>query len=189
MQPGEETPAPAAPGTIAETLVWSRTRFTGRDRGPGIPNNGHYRSRCTPACPLHRCESGRPASRFARLLSKGAASAASAGQSSAEIPIRKVQGSPAVRTARQPQPAQPYRRPVDSPVPAVCAPGEAHRSFRLRTLGRRPPRNQTPRFAPSQGFFGGLVRIIQGVRAGSQRISAGLPEIPPQPSAQFRRGF
>jgi hypothetical protein len=173
MQPASETPVPAAITAVPSPsagLGQAVPGQTGRSPSAPLPS----------AMPSSQVESELPASRFARLVSGGAKAASSAGPPGTEVPPQGADTSTA--SAGQPDrslAASPVRHPVSVPVAPAARP--------LRRTGRFvSPRNSTGlpeiKRSPSrqrQQIFGGLARIIQGVRAGTQRISQSIGKFLP----------
>ena len=131
-----------------------------------------------PPRPTSQVESGRPASRFARILAGAGtntpAEAAKPGTppQNSETPV--AAGRPMVQNA----PAQPVRRPA--PVSTTTASRPAARSGRFvssRAAGDLPEIKRPP--ARRQGIYRGLAKVIQGIRGSTQRISEGVNKFLP----------
>jgi len=138
----------------------------------------------TPARPTSQVESGRPASRFARLLA-GSGTNAPAGAPKPETPPQNAE-TPVTKSRPRLQnvPAQPVRRPV--PVSTTTVSRSAAQTGRFvssRTTGELPEIMRPP--ARRQGVYRGLAKVIQGIRVGTQKISEGLikflPKLLPNP--------
>ena len=135
----------------------------------------------SPAMLTSQVESGRPASRFARSLSERGKSAPSAGPSSSEVPPQSA-GTSATPSGQQVRPvvaAQPFQRPVTVPVVSTAHPVRHTGRFVSPRTSSNLPEIKRPTSRNHREFFGGLVRVIQGVRGGSQRISKGIKRFLP----------
>ncbi len=171
MQPVPETPVPATPAPPLGPSA--RPGQTGKPApAPGTP--------LAPAMPSSQVESELPASRFARLLAGGAKPTPSTSLPVTEGPPQSA-GTSTMPTGQPDRSAaaQPARRPMTVPVTPAARP--------LRQTGRFvSPRNATglpaikrPPSRYRREIFGGLARIIQGVRAGTQRISQAIRKFLP----------
>ena len=120
----------------------------------------------TPARPTSQVESGRPASRFARLLS-GSEAATPAGPSKPGAPI------PASGRQGRNAPSQPFQRPVSVSASTVSPPAAQTRRFvSSRPYAELPEIKRSP--ANPRSVFRGLAKGIQGGRVGTQKISERL---------------
>lgn len=134
----------------------------------------------SPAMPTARVESGRPASRFASILSGGETATPPASPSGAESAPQnaEVSSAPAVQQIRTPA-VQPSHRPVKVSFQPVSRPAsQAGRFVSPRTTSSLPEIKR-PASRQRRVIFGGLARIILGVRAGTQRISDGFKKFLP----------
>jgi hypothetical protein len=134
----------------------------------------------SPVLPTSQIQSGRPASRFTRILSEEGEPAHVPGSARSEIPPQSAETS-AMPSGQPDQPAaaQPFRRPVAVPVAPSAHPVRRSGHFvtpravgDLPEIKRPPSRNR-------QAVFGGLVKIIRGVRGGSQSVSRGIRKFSP----------
>ncbi|MFA5873033.1 MAG: hypothetical protein WC832_03630 [Anaerolineales bacterium] len=132
----------------------------------------------TPARPTSQVESGRPASRFARLLA-GSETNAPAGAPKPETPPQNTETPvTASRPRVQNVPAQPVRRPVPVSTTTVSRPAaQTGRFVSSRTTGELPEIVRPP--ARRQGVYRGLANVIQGIRVRTQKISEGLKKFLP----------
>ena len=129
--------------------------------------------------PASRVDSGRPASRFSRLLSgveveapEAAPETTSTPASAAAVPVR-VPGGTVEPSATSTIPARPQTR---SPIPARPA-GRTGRFGSVRRPGELPE-IQRPS-AARQGFFRGLVRLSQTIKTNLQKMTGGLKKFLP----------
>jgi hypothetical protein len=121
--------------------------------------------------PGSQVESGRPASRFARLLA-GSGKDAPAGVSKPETPITTS------RSRLQNDPVQPVRHPLTVSKKIASAPAAQTGRF----VSSRPPGEWPEIKRPlvrRQGFFHGLAKGMRGIRVGLQRLSGGLGKFLP----------
>ncbi len=147
---------------------------------PAPPSDALEESTSTPAPArlTSQVESGRPASRFARILA-GAVTNPPAEASKPETPPPDTEtpvttGRPKARNA----PAAPLRRPV--PVPVTTAPRRAAQTGRFasaRASGELPEIKRPP--ASRRSIYRGLATAIQGMREGAQKISEGIKKFLP----------
>lgn len=139
----------------------------------------------TPARPTSQVESGRPASRFTRLLAgTGPDTPAGtpkypAGTPKPETPLLKTETPvSASRPKVQNNPSQPAHRPLPVSTTTVSRPAaQAGRFVSPRTPGELPEIIRPP--ARRLAVFRGLAKFIQGIRAGTQNISGGLKKFLP----------
>ena len=124
-----------------------------------------------PTQPASQVESGRPASRFARLLA-GSETDAPAGAPKPETPITTS------RPRFQSGPALPIRRPLPVSKTRLSPPAvQTGRFVSARSSSELPEiKRQTIR---RQGILRGLANGIQGIRVGLQKISEGLGKFLP----------
>ncbi len=132
----------------------------------------------TPPRPTSQVESGRPASRFARLLA-GSETEVPAGTPKPETPPQNTE-TPV--TASRPKvknvPGQPVRRPGPVSITSVSRPAaQTGRFVSSRSTGELPEIKRPP--ARRQGVYHRLANVIQGIRAGTQKISEGLRKFLP----------
>ena len=186
IQPAAETPALAAPRMVPEASIRSGIGGVPGQTPVPVPdtfqaaNPAHGSAPAAPAMPTSKVESGRAASRFAHLLSGEDKSALSTNPSSAQG-LPQIAGA-SVAPAGQPvqsQSASPLHRPVKvSFQPAARPAGRAGRFVSART-STDLPEIKRPASRHRREIFVGLVRVIQGVRAGAQRISGGFRKFLP----------
>jgi hypothetical protein len=147
----------------------------------------------SPAVPTSQVQSGRPASRFVRLLAGAGKPPLSAGSSRPVAAAPIVQGS--TTPGRQPDrsttpPSIP--RPVRVSFPTASQPLRARGRFVSPRTTSDIPEIKRPASSHRRHFFGGLAKIIQGVRSGTQKISAGirkfLPNLLPVPGEEPEAG-
>ena len=139
----------------------------------------------TPGNSSSQVESGRPASRFARLLAGSETNAAE----EAPTPETPQQNSETPVAASKPRgqkvPVQPVRRPVPVTTMAGARPvAQTGRFVSSHTTGELPEIKRPP--ARRLGVYRGLAKVIQGLRLGTQKISEGLkkflPNLLPNPN-------
>ena len=131
-----------------------------------------------PARPTSQVESGRPASRFARLLA-GSGTDAAAAELKPETSPQNLE-APLLGSGPNVQniPAEPVRRPVSRPPSSVSRPvAQTGRFVSSRPPGELPEIKRPP--AGRQGIFRGLAKMIQGIRGGAQNISEGISKFLP----------
>ncbi len=169
MQPGLEKPAAETPGTAPKQAIQ-----TAQAAVPGTPQAA------SPVMPTSQVESGRPASRFAHLISGGDKPTPSASASNIKVPsqIASTSAAPAVQSVGSAA-AQPSHRPGTAPIVSVAHPARhtgrfvsARSTSDLPVIKRPPSRHR-------RKIFGGLVRAIQGVQTGTQKISGGVEKFLP----------
>jgi hypothetical protein len=187
MQPAADKLALAALAAAAEALKNTGKGIpAGISRQASLPDIPQAASPISgippvsPVMPTSQVESGRPASHFARILSRENKSAPPASPSSSEVPAQRYATSAAPSGQQvQPAAAQSFQRPAAVPAGSALRP--------VRHTGRfvspRPtsdlPEIKRPSSRHRQGIFGGLVRAIQGVRGGMQRISNSIKKFLP----------
>ena len=180
LQPADGQPVPESPGMAPQASAGS-----GQAVPAGLPVQVPQAS--TPAMPTSQVQSGRPASRFAHLLSGGEESKPSADPSSPEVPTQNtgISSSPAGQPVRTPA-TQPLHRPVKVSFPPTDRPARATGRFVSARTTSDLPEIKRPASRHRRKLFGGLARVIQGMRAGTQRISEGfkkfLPNLVPNSS-------
>ncbi|MGA2489634.1 MAG: hypothetical protein ABSF99_05540, partial [Anaerolineales bacterium] len=194
MQSSGEKLAAAAHATVPAASTRTGQAVSGRVSGqtsvpgtlqaaspaPGINNPLH-------AMPTSQVESARPASRFTRLLSREDKSAPPASQSNSEVSPRRV-GTSVAPAGQQGQTSagQPLQRPVTIPVAPVSRPERRMGRFVSPRSTTDLPEITRPVSRRRRAIFGGLARIIQEMRGGTQSISEGtkkfLPTILPNSS-------
>jgi hypothetical protein len=180
MQPAAGKPAPAAsagfPDASPSMGQAIPAGISGQTAVPGVPQAATAVSGASPAMPTSQVQSGRPASRFARMLSETGKPAPSASPSSFEVPPQSVgtSAAPSVQPIR-PSAAQSSHHPVASAAHPVRRSGH----FVTPRTASDLPEIKRPRSRPHRAIFGGLVRIIRGVRGGSQSISKGIRKFSP----------
>jgi hypothetical protein len=178
--PGVSTSSPQAvpAGVTRQVNQAARVPDTSQAASPkpGIPSS--------PAMPASQVESGRPASRFATLLSGGEKPAPSTVPPSSGIPPQGA-GVSAATTGEQVQAAasQSSLHPGNVATDSIARPlRQAGRFVSPRTTADIPEINR-PSSHRRQKIFGGLARTIQGIRGGKQRLSQGtrkfLPNLMP----------
>jgi hypothetical protein len=190
MQPAAEKPGPAAPAEVLGASTNLGQAFpagvpgqaTQPAPGPGTPQTSSPAPDISrsPATPTSQVESGRPASRFARLLAGEAMPVPTAGPSSAEVPPQSADMSTAptgqqIRTTE----AQPFRRPVAVPAASASHPVRQMGRFVSPHTTADLPEIKRPASRHRREFFGGLVRVIKGMQAGRQKISQGIQKVSP----------
>lgn len=179
---GATQPSASIPAAISETPAGApqANPAVGQD-GSSTPGISQAHS-----APTSQIESGRPASRFAQLLSGSGEPAPSPSLSSPEVP--PGEDGILVETAgqvAQAAVAQPFHRPVNIPTESS--------SRSLRHAGRfvspgtttEIPEIKRPGSRRRKAFLGGLGRMLHGVRGGTQKISEKtkkvLPDLLPNP--------
>jgi hypothetical protein len=123
-------------------------------------------------------ESGRPASRFARLLA-GSGTVVPAGSPKTETPPKNVEAPIKASGAKgKDDPAQPVSRPISGSKTTASRPAtQTGRFVSSHTAGELPEIKRPT--AHRNGFFRGLANAIQGIRTGMQKISLGLSKFLP----------
>jgi hypothetical protein len=173
LRSGAQT-APQRPSSISIKISPEGTPGTGHTAVPVPPSS------TSPARPTSQVESGRPASRFARLLSGSEKPAPLEGSSAAQVnnPAAEASATPA-RQPLHPGPAQVFHRPAAAPIVSVAHP--VRQSGRFVTPRRTGdlPEIRRPVSRRRREIFGGLVKGIRGVRAFTQRLSDGLKRFLP----------
>ncbi len=121
-----------------------------------------------------------PASRFARMLSVGHKPVPPGSLSTAEAPAQSA--GPASAPAGQPErkeTAHPVRLPVNIPVPSDARLRRRTGLFvSPRTMSNQPKTKRPPSKQRRQ-IFGGLARVIHGVRTGTQGVTQGVGKFVP----------
>jgi hypothetical protein len=132
----------------------------------------------TPARPTSQVESERPASRFARLLARSETEVP-AGTPKPETPSQNTETPvTASRPKVQNVPGQPVRRSGLVSKTLVSHPAaQTGRFVSSRSTGELPEIKRPP--ARRQGVYRRLANVIQGIRAGTQKISEGLRKFLP----------
>jgi hypothetical protein len=135
-------------------------------------------SASTPPRPTSQVESGRPASRFARLLA-GSETNTPAGAPKTETPPQNTETAvTASRPGVQNSPDQPVRRPVSGSTTTVSRPAaQTGRFVSSRATGELPEIKRSP--ARRQSVYRGLAKAIQGIRVSTQKISESLKRFLP----------
>ncbi len=134
----------------------------------------------SPAMPTSQVESGRPASRFAHLLSGGEKPAHAASPSNIQVPSQSAgtadtpAGQPGLSTA-----AQPFHRPGTAPIVSVAHPVRRTGRFVAARTTSDLPVIKRPASRHRREIFGGLVRVIQRMRTGTRKMSEGLKKFLP----------
>ncbi len=181
LQPATQKPAQEAP------------------KGPAMPTASAYAPQpgtpaaLSPAMPTSQVESGRPASRFASILSGAETASPPAGLAGSQPATQNTGAASgaAVQQARTAA-AQPSHRPVKVSFQPASRPASQTGRFVSPRTTSNLPEIKRPASRRRREFFGGLARIIQGVRAGTQRISNGfkkfLPNLLPNSSEDSGEG-
>ena len=153
--------------------------ISGRDPVHDIPQAASVVPGVLPVMPTSKVQSGRPANRFARLLSGEGKSALSASPSNSEAPSQSVGTSTAssVQPA-QPAPGQTFHRPAAVPAAPAVHPVRQSGHFVTPRAASDLPEIKRPAVR-HRAFFGGLVRVIRGVRGGKQNLSNGIKKFSP----------
>jgi hypothetical protein len=135
-------------------------------------------SASTPPRPTSQVESGRPASRFARLLA-GSKTNTPAGAPKTETPPQNTETAvTASRPGVQNSPDQPVHRPVSGSTTTVSRPAaQTGRFVSSRATGELPEIKRSP--ARRQSVYRGLAKAIQGIRVSTQKISESLKRFLP----------
>jgi hypothetical protein len=174
------TEAPAAAPEASSNMGQAITvGISGQASIPGIPNAVSATSGAYPSIPTSKVQSGRPASRFARILSGEGKSAPSASPSSSDVSQQNVgtsttpSGQPVQRGA-----AQPFHRPMAVPEAPPGHPVRQSGHFVSPRSASDLPEIKRPT-SHNRAFFGGLVKVIRGVRGGRQNISKGIKKFSP----------
>ncbi len=185
--PAVEKVAPSASAAIPEASVSLgqplSVGISGQAPVPGAIQAASPETGTSPAStvmPSSQVQSGRPASRFTRILSEADRPAPSPSPAGSEVPPQSEEAAVAPSGQPvQPAAAQSYRRPVTVPV--------ASADHRVRRSGHYVsplsvgdlPEIKRPVSSRRRAIFGGLVRIIRGVRGGSQSVSRGIKKFTP----------
>ena len=133
-----------------------------------------------PVRPTSQVESSRPASRFSSLLAGSAADASD--DKFLPQPAPPETGTSVSTSQPGPQNAQtpqPVRRPLPGPTGREARPGLP---LSQRFVSRRPTSDLPEIKRPAvrrQGVTRGLAKVIQGIRLGTQKISAGVDRFLP----------
>jgi hypothetical protein len=130
--------------------------------------------------PTSQVESGRPASRFAQILSGAEKPDPSAGPSSPDVPPQEagIPAEPAGQTA-QAAVVQPFHRPVNIPTESSARPPRRAGRFVSPRTTAEIPEIKRPGSRHRKAFFGGLGRILRGVRGGTERVSQRTKKVLP----------
>jgi hypothetical protein len=161
----------------------------GQDISTGIPGRDsvHGSSQAVPrisglpsAMPTSKVQSGRPASRFAHLLSGGGQSTPPASPSGSEIRPQsgKTTAVPSMQPAR-PAPGQILHRPAAVPAQPATHPLRQSGHFVSARAAGDLPEIKRPASRHQRAIFGGLVKLIRGVRGSQQNISKGIKKFTP----------
>ena len=126
-----------------------------------------------PAMPISQVESGLPASRFSKIISGGDESVPSFNPSGAEIPLQNIESSAA------PAAAQSIHATGTVPVTSASHPVRRTGRFVSPHTTADLPEIKRPASRRRREFFGGLVKLIQVVRGGAQKISQGIQKFSP----------
>ena len=170
MQPAVAVLAPATPAVIPDASTG-----TGQAISPVTGTNP-----VSPVMPTSQVQSGRPASRFTRILSGEGNSTPSPITSSPEVPPQSAEAAdvPSGQPI-QPAAAQSYPRPVVVPVASPAHPLRRSGHFVSPRAVSDLPEIKRPTSRRHRAIFGGLVKIIRGVRGGSQNVSKGIKKFTP----------
>ena len=192
-----ERPAPSSPAAAPELPtqpgqpVPSGTQPEPDPATPQAASSVPDPSPPLPARSTSRVESEIPASRFARLLASADGSTTPLDSSNPDA-LPKTAGA-SVPPQTTGAPGTPTGQPVrvhPSSIPVTPTLHPVRRTGRFVSSNSRPdlPEIKRPASRHRREFFGGLARIIQGVRAGSQKISLGarkfLPKVLPETEAE-----
>jgi hypothetical protein len=184
MPPDTEKPAPEIPAAMPAALSslgqGTSAGISGREPVHGPSQAASVVPGASPARPTSQVQSGRPASRFARLISGEGKSAPSPGPSGSDVRPQSV-GTSAVpsRQPAQPISGQTFHRPAAAPVAPLVHPVRQSGHFVSPRTASDLPEIKRPASRRHRAIFGGLVRVIRGVRGGRQNISRGIKKFTP----------
>lgn len=150
---------------------------------PGAaPTPGPDEALPSPARPTSEIQSGRPASRFARLLAGADTTAA---PSAADAPAATPQPVVTPPAAADGVPVQdaPVRRPASVPPATISRTGTTRSRFVSPRNAGDIPEIKRPASRQQKEFFRGLAKVLGGIRVGmeklAQRFKAFLPTLLP----------
>jgi hypothetical protein len=187
IQPAAQKPGPeastnstvsAAPMQVGPTVpaeTPNQAAPTAQAPAAGIPQAA------PPVMPTSQVESGRPAGRFVRILSGREKSTPSAGPSSTVVQSPSAEISAAVAGLQvRNTAAQASHRSGAAPIVSVAHPVRHTGRFGAARKPGELPKIKRPISQPRRKFFGGLAKVIQGIRGGTQRISEGAKKFLPK---------
>ena len=183
-RPAAEKPAPTASGTVpdpsvvpsGQTARLAPTPTTLQVSAPATSSSPAQTA--SPVRSTSQVESGRPASRFAHILS-GAKSAPLVSPSGPEAPPSGAETSAASPGPRVRATAQSVHRPATVPASVVSHPARRAGRFVAPRTTTDIPEIKRSSSRHGREIFGGLVKVIQGVRGGTQKISRGIKNFLP----------
>jgi hypothetical protein len=137
--------------------------------------------------PTSQVESGRPASRFARLLAGvGTDSQAGAPEPIHPQPDTRIPLATA-RSENPIPPVRPARRPVTRPAATPVSPTVQAGRFVSARVGSELPEIKRPA-APMKGVFRGLARTIQRLRMAARKVSESVQRFVPNLFPESQEG-
>jgi hypothetical protein len=139
---------------------------------PGVQAPGSA-STLTPARPASQVESGRPASRFTRLIGGSGTESPADIENAGTISKEAEKPVTSVRSRIQKGPLPPVHRPEVVSKKTVTRPAVQSGRFTSSHATGELPEIKRPS-AQSASFFRGLAGVIQGVRAGTRKIAEGI---------------
>ena len=165
MPPADEKPVPAVP-----TVPPAPAAGSGQAAPAGAPPAVIIQvpAASAPAIPSSKVESGLPAGRFARLVSGGAGTEPDS-PPGAQVPPESAR-TPAVLAGQPERPGRPLSVPVRPSARPASRTGRfvtAHNTPGLPEIKRPPSRRQ-------REIFGGLAKLLHGVRSGIKRMSQSI---------------
>jgi hypothetical protein len=163
-------PAPARSATVADRHMAGLGQSS---RQVSVPPPAQ-----APARPSSQVESGRPASRFSRLLAGQEPDAEAGIPKPGTYPQNASIPGPESKQNSQDLPEQKPPRPVSRPTTTMASPAiQSGRFVTAHAASELPEIKRSS--AQRQGFFRGLVKAIQGLRAGTRKITGSLEKFLP----------